>query len=114
MLIACITTQSVNAQSDKTERSIGIKTQTIKVSGTCSMDKLRIETAAASVDGVKSAVWDQYSNTLTIKFSVFKKKVVDDVQRKIASKGNDTEMYRADDSVYERLPDCCHYQRKQS
>lgn len=114
MLIACITTQSVRAQSDKTQRTIGIKTQTIKVSGTCSMDKLRIETAAVSVEGVKSAVWDQYSNTLTIKFSVFKKEVMDDVQRKIASKGNDTEKYRADDSVYQKLPDCCHYKRKQS
>ena len=54
--------QSTNAQSDKYERTIGIKTQTIKVSGTCSMDKQRIEKASYSVDGVKLAVWNEHTN----------------------------------------------------
>lgn len=114
MLFAFATFQSANAQSDKTQRTIGIKTQDIKVSGTCSMDKRRIETAAYSVDGIKSAVWDEYTQVLTIKYSVFKKEAADNVQKKIASVGNDTEKYRADDAVYNKLPDCCHYQRKQS
>ena len=112
MLFAFATFQSANAQSDKTQRTIGIKTQTIKVSGTCSMDKRRIETAAYSVDGVKSAVWDEYTQVLTLKYSVFKKDAADNVQKKIASVGNDTEKYRADDIVYQKLPDCCHYPRK--
>lgn len=113
ILVACATFQSANAQSDKSQREIGIKTQKIKVSGTCSMDKRRIETAAYTVDGIKSAVWNEYSQVLTLKYSVFKKDASDNVQKKIASVGNDTEMYRADDSVYQKLPDCCHYQRKQ-
>ena len=112
--ILLVTVSFANAQSDKTERTIGIKTQTIKVSGTCSMDKRRIETAAYSIDGVKSAVWDEYAQVLTLKYSVFKKDAGDNVQKKIASVGNDTEKYRADDTVYQKLPDCCHYQRKQS
>lgn len=114
MLIAFASYQSASAQSDKTQRTIGIKTENIKVSGTCSMDKRRIENAAYTVDGVKSAVWDEYSQVLTLKFSVFKKDAADNVQKKIASVGNDTEKYRADDTVYQKLPDCCHYQRKQS
>lgn len=114
MLIAFATFQSASAQSDKTQRTIGIKTQYIKVSGTCSMDKRRIETAAYSIDGVKSAVWDEYSQVLTLKYSVFKKDAAENVQEKIASVGNDTEKYKADDIVYQKLPDCCHYQRKQS
>lgn len=114
LIVAFITTQSANAQSDKTQREIGIKTQKIKVSGTCSMDKRRIETAAYSVDGIKSAVWDEYSQVLTLKYSVFKKEAADNVQKKVAAAGNDTEKYRADDAVYNKLPDCCHYQRKQS
>lgn len=113
ILVAFATFQSANAQSDKSQREIGIKTQKIKVSGTCSMDKRRIETAAYTVDGIKSAVWNEYSQVLTLKYSVFKKDAADKVQKKIASVGNDTEMYRADDSVYQKLPDCCHYQRKQ-
>jgi hypothetical protein len=55
IIITFVLFQSANAQSDKTQRTIGIVTQTIKVSGTCSMDKRRIETAAISVEGVKSA-----------------------------------------------------------
>lgn len=114
MLFAIATFHSANAQSDKTQRTIGIKTQNIKVSGTCGMDKRRIETAAYAVDGVKSAVWDEYTQVLTLKYSVFKKDAADNTQRKIAAAGNDTEKYRADDAVYQKLPDCCHYQRKQS
>lgn len=111
MLIALLTIQSVSAQSDKYQRTIGIKTQTIKVLGTCDMDKRRIEKAALTVDGVKSASWDIDAQSLTIKYDLFKKEAVDNVEKKIASVGNDTEKYIADDMVYQKLPDCCHYQR---
>ena len=110
--ILVATVLSGNAQSDKTQRTIGIKVQSIKVSGTCSMDKRRIETAAYSVVGVKCAVWDEYTQILTLTCSVFQKGTSDSVQMKIASVGNDTEKYRADDLVYQKLPDCCHYIRK--
>ena len=114
MLLALATYQSANAQSDKTQRTIGIKTQTIKVSGTCDMDKRRIEKAASTVDGIKTAVWDIDAQKLTIKYSVFKKDAADNVQKKIASVGNDTEKYKADDAAYQQLPECCHYPGKQS
>ena len=114
MLFAFATFQSVSAQSDKGQRTIGIKTQAIKVSGTCSMDKRRIEVAAYSIDGVKLAVWDEYTQLLSLTYSVFKKDAADNVQKKIASVGNDTEKYKADDLAYQKLPDCCHYQRRQS
>ena len=114
--ILLVTASFANAQSDKIERAknFGLKTETIKISGTCSMDKRRIETAAYAVDGVKSADWNEYTQVLTLTYSVFKKDAADNVQKKIASVGNDTEKYRADDAVYNKLPDCCHYQRKQS
>ena len=116
IMIAFTTFQSANAQSDKIERAknFGLKSKTIKVQGTCSMDKRRIETAAYSIDGVKSAVWDEYTQVLTLKYSVFKKDAADNVQKKIASVGNDTERYKADDAVYNNLPDCCHYPRTKS
>ena len=114
MLFAFATIQSANAQSDKSQRTIGIKTQNIKVSGTCSMDKRRIETAAYSVDGIKSANWNEYTQVLTLTYSIFRKDAADNVQKKIAAVGNDTEKYRANDALYQALPDCCHYQRKQA
>ncbi|MES1224755.1 MAG: ATPase [Bacteroidota bacterium] len=112
MLFALATFQSVNAQSDKIQRTVGVKTQTIKVSGTCSMDKRRIEAAAYSIDGVKTAIWDEHTQALTLTYNVFKKDAAGNVQKKIASVGNDTEKYRADDVVYQKLPECCHYSRK--
>ena len=111
--ILLVTVSFAHAQSDKTERTIGIKTEKIKVSGTCGMDKRRIETAAYSVDGIKSAVWNEYSQLLVLKYSVFKKEAGDKAQRNIASAGNDTEKYKAEDSVYNKLPDCCHYRTMQ-
>lgn len=107
--VLVVTVSFANAQSDKTERTIGIKTEKIKVSGTCGMDKRRIETAAYSVDGVKSAIWNEYTQILVLKYSVFKKDAGDKAQRSIASVGNDTEKYKAEDAVYNKLPDCCHY-----
>lgn len=105
--------QTVNAQSDKYQRTIGIKTQTVKVYGICDMDKHRIEKSALTVDGIKSATWDIESQTLTLTYRLFKKEAIDNVQRKIAAVGNDTEKYIADDMMYQKLPECCHYQRKQ-
>jgi len=114
IIVAFITTQSAYSQSDKTQRTIGIKTQTIKVYGECSMCKKRIETAAAKVDGVNYAYWNEDSKTLTIKYSVFKKDVAENVQKNISAAGYDTERFTADNTVYNKLPECCHYQRKQS
>lgn len=114
MLVALVTFQTVNAQSDKSQRTPGIKKQTIKVFGTCDMDKRRIEKASATVDGVKSATWDIETQTLTIKFSVFKKDVADNVQKKIASAGNDTEKYKADEAAYRQLPECCRYKKEKA
>ncbi len=113
-VIALVTFLSASAQSHKTQRTAGISTTIIKVYGECSMCKKKIETAAYSIAGIKSAVWNEDSKLLTIKYSVFKKEAIDNVQRKIASPGYDTEQYRSDDAAYLKLPDCCQHQRKQS
>ena len=113
MLLAFSTAQSIQAQSDKYQRNIGVKTESIKVSGACAMDKNRIEIAALQTKGVKSAVWNANTQLLTISYSIFSKNAADEVQKKIASGGNDTEKFLAADADYNALPTCCHY-RKQS
>ncbi len=110
--ISVITLQTANAQSGKENILNTTKTQTIKVNGECGMCKKRIEKAAASVDGVKSARWNEDTKLLTLKYSQFKKEAVDKAQKKIAAVGHDTEKYNADDAVYQKLPVCCQYQRK--
>lgn len=94
-IVLLATTSAAHAQSDKSQRTIGIKTQKIKVLGTCDMNKRRIEIAAYKVDGIKSAVWSLNTQSLTITYSVFEKDAPDNVQKTIASLGNDTEKYKA-------------------
>ena len=43
--------------------------ETVLVSGNCDMCKEKIETAAKSIDGVKSAKWNSYSEKLKLKFN---------------------------------------------
>lgn len=38
----------------------------------------------------------------------------DELQKKIASVGHDTDKYNADDKVYKKLPGCCLYDRKKT
>ena len=112
---ALLSLQFAQAQaSDKTQRTIGIKTTTIKVAAECHMAGNSIEKAAGSVEGVKWASYNEATNELTLKYNVFKKEAVEAVHRKIAAAGFDTEQFRASDSAYEKLPACCRYQRKAS
>ncbi len=114
IVFAFISIQSAYSQSDKTERTIGIKTQSIKVYGECIMCKKRIEAAASKVDGIKYASWNEDSKVLTVKYSIFKKDAVENVQKNIASAGYDTENFNADNAAYSKLPECCRYTRKHS
>lgn len=81
-----------------------------KVYGTCGMCETRIEKAAKSVDGVTSADWNREIKMLTIEYDT-EKVSLDDVHKKIAEVGHDTDKVRAKDEVYQGLPACCHYER---
>ena len=83
------------------------KTETIKVSGNCGICKERIETAA-KVEGVTRADWNKETKLLTLVYDPAKVKS-DDVQKKIAAVGHDTEKYKADTKTYNSLPGCCKY-----
>jgi len=86
------------------------KTETIKVWGNCGSCKARIE-KTAKVDGVSKALWDAKTQLLTLTYDPSKVKV-EDIQKKIAAVGHDTEMFKADDKAYGALPGCCKYDRK--
>ena len=83
------------------------RTETIKVQGACGMCETRIE-KAAKLDGVSKADWDKATKTLTVVYDP-SKVTNDDIQKKIASVGHDTEKFKADDKVYDGLPGCCKY-----
>ena len=83
------------------------KTETFKVSGNCESCKARIE-KAAKIAGVSKADWSDKTKVLTLVYDPSKVKS-DDVLKKIASVGHDTEKLKADEKAYKSLPSCCKY-----
>src|SRR5690606_19924579 len=85
------------------------KTETIKVSGNCGMCKERIENAVKEFPSAEGN-WDAETKILTVQFDEFQTNL-DEIAQNIAKVGHDNELYRAEDSVYENLPGCCHFER---
>lgn len=83
----------------------------IEVGGNCDLCKKRIEKAAFSVKGVKSADYHLDDNTLHLIINEEKCSILD-VKKAIASVGHDTDEVKATDKDYENLHGCCHYERK--
>jgi copper chaperone CopZ len=112
MLFALASIQSVTAQSDKLDRfkDRSITTSSIKVYGECGSCKNRIENAL-KVEGVKSAKWNAEDQFLTVQYNA-KSITLDKIRSLVAGVGHDTDKLKADDMVYQKLPDCCHYPRK--
>lgn len=86
------------------------KTEKFKVKGNCGMCEKRIEKAALSVDGVSSADWNKESKMMKVVLDDSKTDV-HKVHMAIAKAGHDTEMHKAKDEVYNKLPGCCKYDR---
>ena len=97
---------TVNAQQAPNKS----KKVTFAVGGNCEQCKARIEKAAYKVKGVKSANWDIKSGNITLIFDE-RKCSEGDVQKAIAKVGHDAGKERADDEVYNKLHQCCLYER---
>ena len=80
-----------------------------KVNGICDMCKSRIE-KAAKTEGVKNAVWNEETHILTIAFLPAKTSI-DQIQQNIAKAGYDTPKFKAIETDYKKLPQCCQYVR---
>lgn len=100
---ALLTGNTLLAQDAKTEK--------FKVYGNCEMCKKRIE-KAATVDGVTKADWNVETKFMTVTYNASKTDTAA-IQKKIAAVGHDTEKQKAADAVYNKLPGCCQYERKE-
>ena len=107
VLLAAMTLNS-SGQSG-TKASGQQKTESFKVWGKCDMCKNRIE-KGLKLDGISKAAWDEKTQLATVTYDPAKTNV-DAMQKKLASIGHDTEKFKAPDDVYDKLPDCCHYER---
>lgn len=84
----------------------------IEVNGNCEMCKKRIEKAALSVKGVKSAVWHADHQDLHLIIDETKCSL-EQVHEAVAKVGHDTDKVKAKDEDYKRLHHCCQFERKQ-
>ena len=110
IMIALVVGINASAQKQVNQKKSNVTTVNIKVRGNCDMCKSRIE-KAAQVNGVTKATWNSNTEALTLAYNPA---VVssDNVQKKIAAVGHDTEKFKAPDKVYNNLPGCCQYDRK--
>ena len=102
LTMTLLSTLTVLAQNQKDEK--------FKVAGNCGMCKARIEKAAKTVEGVTSADWDKETDMLEVRFSPDKTDL-HKINMAVAMAGHDTQMHRANDEAYDKLPACCHYER---
>ncbi len=86
------------------------KEETIKVYGNCGTCKKHIEQAAKHA-GAEKATWDQDTKILKVKYDA-QKTTNDSIQKEIAEVGYDTEKYNGNDKAYNKLDECCQYDRK--
>jgi periplasmic mercuric ion binding protein len=106
VLVASLFSLTGIAQEKKSKN----KKVAFKVAGNCEMCEKRIEKAAFSVKGVKSADW--HIDDKDIHLIIDENKCsVEDVAKAIAKAGHDSEIVKAKDEDYEKLHGCCLYIR---
>jgi mercuric ion binding protein len=107
LLILLVTMAGISVQAQEKKKNKNAKHE-IEVYGNCDMCKKRIEKAAYSVAGVKSAVWHQDHQDMHLIIDE-NKCTVEDVKKAVAAAGHDTENVKAKDEDYAKLHSCCQY-----
>ena len=82
----------------------------ITVAGNCEQCRARIENAALRLVGVGEALWSADSKLLSLNFDPGKISLAK-IEKSVANSGHDTHNHKAKDQVYDKLPQCCHYER---
>ncbi len=109
IMVALLLSTGINGQTASKDSKPATKTESFKANGACGMCKTRIEDGL-KMAGISKAEWDQKTKMVTVSYDP-SKVTVDDMKKKVASLGHDTDKYRAPDDVYAKLPSCCHYDR---
>ncbi len=78
----------------------------IKVNGVCKMCKVKIEKAAKSVKGVKTAEWNAETKELTLDYNE-KLTDINKISEAVANIGYDAGEIKANQEARQKLPACC-------
>ena len=93
---------------EKKNKNARYKTE---VNGNCEQCQKRIQKAAYSVPGVKSATWSVETHELDVILNEEKTSLAE-VKKAIAKAGHDTDAVKASNEDYDNLHSCCKYERK--
>lgn len=85
------------------------KTEIVKIYGNCEMCEKTIETAG-NVKKVANVEWNKDSKLATITYDSIKTNQ-DEILKRIALAGYDSDKFLAPDDVYSKLAGCCQYER---
>ncbi|MBP6285122.1 MAG: DUF3347 domain-containing protein [Paludibacteraceae bacterium] len=85
------------------------KTETVKIYGNCGMCETTIE-KAGNLKKTAEVDWNKDTKTATITYDA-KKTNQDEILKRIALSGYDSDKFLAPDDVYAKLPECCQYER---
>jgi Protein of unknown function (DUF3347) len=85
------------------------KTEIVKVYGNCEMCKAKIE-KAGNLKKTSKVTWDDKTQLATITYDE-KKTNQDEILKRIALVGYDSDKFLAPDATYSKLPGCCQYDR---
>lgn len=85
------------------------KTETVKVYGNCGMCETTIE-KAGSIKKIASVDWNKDTQMATLTYDA-KKTNQDEILKRIALVGYDSDKFLAPDDVYNNLHGCCQYDR---
>jgi len=85
------------------------KTESVKIYGNCEMCEKTIETAG-SVKKIANVDWNKDTKMATITYDSTKTNQ-DEILKRIALAGYDSDKFLAPDDVYSKLAGCCQYER---
>lgn len=86
------------------------KTETVKIYGNCGMCETNIE-KAGNLKKVAQVDWDKDTKMATLTYDSAKTSQ-DEILKRIALAGYDSEKFLAPDAAYESLVGCCQYERE--
>lgn len=85
------------------------KTETVKIYGNCGMCKTKIETAG-NLKKIAIVEWNQDTNMAVLTYDPSKTSQ-DEILKRIALVGYDSDKFLAPDATYDALHGCCQYER---
>jgi len=106
ILVAITLLLSVTTTNAQIKNAI---TETVKISGNCGMCEEKIE-KAGNIKKIVKVDWNQDSGMATLTYDATKTNQ-DEILKRIALAGYDSEKFLAPDDVYNNLHGCCQYER---